>query len=400
MVWDVTADLDRFEEAIDWFLARTVISAGERRRISVRARHRAFWIAGVAELNVVQSVFDALGRAIENGEPLDDFKRRVRGRLTTAWGGDNPHRIETIFRNAVQSSYNAGRVRQMRDPVVLQHRPFWMYDAVLDARTSPICKPLDRTVLPADDPFWEDHTPPLHHRCRSSIRSLREEQARRHGISTTAPDVRAQEGFGRAPTDALDVPDELLPRADADPELVAELQRRARGALGEGPPGQPPSGPSWGDGPPPSDRQPPPWWMEARRRRGVVDDPNGAFNAAERTLANYLADDGNDVVAAKRGEQERRQFDALINPRRPGVDSRTEFKRVSRTRNPIRTLLNAVRDSVRRGGQARNLIADVRGTGMTREQVVVSFADLRRWSRGRLDYLRIVGDDFDDTWVL
>lgn len=399
MVWDVTADLDRFEEAIDWFAERTVIPAAERRRITARARRRAFWIAGVAQLNVVQDVFGEIRRSLERGEPYEAFQRRVRDRLATAWGGDNPHRIETILRNAVQSSYNAGRYQQMRDPAVLRVRPFWMFDAVLDSRTSPICKPLDQTVLAADDPFWETHTPPLHHRCRSSIRSLREEQARRRGIATTAPEVQAQEGFGRAPTDSLDVPDELLPRADADPELVAQLQGKARDVLGDGPPGQPPSGPSWGDGPPPSDRQPPPWWMEPRRKRGLIEDPDGLFDAAELRLASYLADDGNDVIAPKLGS-EGRKFDALINPGRPEVDARTEFKRVTRTRNPIRTLLNAVRDSVKRGGQAPNLIADVRGTGMTREQVVASLADLQRWSRGRLDYVRIVGDDFDDTWVL
>lgn len=401
MVWDVTADTERFEEAIDWFAARTVISAAERRRITARARHRAFWIAGVAQLSVVEDVFSEIRRSIERGEPYESFRARVRQRLTNAWGGDNPHRIETIFRNAVQGSYNAGRFRQMRDPAVLEHRPFWMFDAILDSRTSQICKPLDQTVLAASDPFWENHVPPLHHRCRSSIRSLRESQARRRGISTTPPSAQAQTGFGRAPTDSLDVPEELLPRADADPELVAQLQGKARDALGDGPPGQPPSGPSWGDGPPPSDRQPPPWWMEPRRKRGAVEDLKHDFEAPERALAAYLAEDGNNVFSAKRHQPDRdgrRKFDALINRGRHHVDPRTEFKQIRRTDDPASTVVNAARRSMGHGGQARNLIIDARGSGLSRANADAAVTDIRRNSGGRLDYLRIVGDDFDVTY--
>ncbi len=164
-MWTVTADLGRFSEALAHFLDRVVLTDVERKSIPKIARTRAFWVAGATQLETVQFVHDELTKSIERGTPFSEFKKAVSEKLTKAWGKENPARVETILRNAAQSSYNSGRWHQMRDPAVLKFRPFWMFDAVLDSRSSPICPPLDNTVLAADDPFWDSHLPPLHHRC-------------------------------------------------------------------------------------------------------------------------------------------------------------------------------------------------------------------------------------------
>ena len=225
MVWDVTADLGRFDEAIAWFLGRTAIP--EERQVSLRngARRRAFWIAGVAQLDIVQGVLNELTDAAAKGEPYEEFKKRVRSNLASAWGRDDPHRIETIFRNAIQTSYGRGRYVQMTEPAVKALRPFWMYDAILDTRTSAICQQRDRVVRPVDDTWWKHNYPPLHHRCRSTVRALRTEQALKRGITEQLPSSRAQAGFGSAPID--DELAEWRPEAtDYDPVLWAEFHKK------------------------------------------------------------------------------------------------------------------------------------------------------------------------------
>src|SRR5690606_14826431 len=199
MTWAVSADVERFDEALEWFLGRTILTDEQRRAIPARARARSFWIAGVAQLDVVQDVFDELDKAIANGEPFEEFRKRVQSKLTAAWGKEDPARIETIFRNAAQSSYNAGRWAQMTEPSVAEFRPFWMYDAIQDDRTTPLCKELDGTILHHQDAFWDTHIPPLHHSCRSSIRNLRRAEAERRGITTTRPDAPVPEGWGLSP---------------------------------------------------------------------------------------------------------------------------------------------------------------------------------------------------------
>lgn len=50
--------------------------------------------------------------------------------------------------------------------------PLLQFDAVLDSRTSPICKPLDLVIKPVDNPFWNTYYPPNHYRCRSTVKQL------------------------------------------------------------------------------------------------------------------------------------------------------------------------------------------------------------------------------------
>jgi hypothetical protein len=52
-----------------------------------------------------------------------------------------------------------------------------VYNAILDERTTKLCKTLDGTVKPIDDPFWEKFYPPNHHSCRSLATVVRSEFA-------------------------------------------------------------------------------------------------------------------------------------------------------------------------------------------------------------------------------
>lgn len=222
MAWNITADMRRFGEALAAFRRRVVMTPAAVRAMHVKGRQQAFWIAGAAQLNIVQEVVDQLDNAMAKGLPFSAFKKKMGETLARAWGKANPARVETIARNAIQRAYNVGRVRQMDEPAVKAFRPYRMFDAVLDSRTSTICKRLDQTILPADDPFWASHVPPLHHRCRSGIRSLRASEAQRRGIAPAAPSEKPQGGFGQAPGQ-LWKPDLKV----VDSELGKELRRKA-----------------------------------------------------------------------------------------------------------------------------------------------------------------------------
>jgi SPP1 gp7 family putative phage head morphogenesis protein len=189
----------QYSEAVEWFRQRVPMLEGEFASLDAAAKRKAFTVAGVAQLDMVHQVWQALDKALADGTTFEEFKATVGQRLAVAWGKPNPARLETIFRTNMQLAYGAGRYRQLTDPDVLETRPYWMYDAVLDSRTSSLCKRLDKTVLRHDDPFWKSHIPPLHHRCRSGLRSLTAEQAQARGVTISPPDEQASEGFGLAP---------------------------------------------------------------------------------------------------------------------------------------------------------------------------------------------------------
>lgn len=220
-----------FEQAIAWFRARVPMTPGAWRRLRGDARRQAWTVSNVARLDVVTQVWRAMERAIAEGRPLEDFQRDVAETLLEQWKGTsiNPAaRLETIFRTNVQSAYAAGRWQQMTDPDVLRARPYWQYDAVLDGRTTHLCRSLHGTILPADHDFWKTRYPPNHFGCRAGVRSLTRRQAERLGGETrNVPVLESMPGF-----DTIPQPGDWQPDLNKYPAAVVAAYQKA---LGGGP---------------------------------------------------------------------------------------------------------------------------------------------------------------------
>ena len=149
----ITADLTRFSEAEEKFNRRVPMTRADADALRRNAADQAFWISNVAEARVVQDVRDSLSRALRDGTPLEEWKKGIKEQLEEHWLSDHPTRLDTIFRNAAQTSYNRGRYLQMTHKAVLKTRPYWMLDTILDERTSSICRHLSSpkpVILPAD----------------------------------------------------------------------------------------------------------------------------------------------------------------------------------------------------------------------------------------------------------
>jgi SPP1 gp7 family putative phage head morphogenesis protein len=223
VTWSVTAEPLKFEEAVEWFGNRFPITDDIAEELGSYAGPRAWKIAGVAQLEIVQDVHDSLERAIANGIPFEEWQDEVEASLTKAWGRKDSPRMLTIFINSTQQSYGAGRWQQMQE--VKSLRPFGMYDSVLDDRTTPFCKAWDGVILPLDEFAERGACPQTHHRCRAGIRSLRASEVDRRGGVSKAPSEKAPEGWGAAPTTADWQPD----RSKYDPKIwnTFEAKREA-----------------------------------------------------------------------------------------------------------------------------------------------------------------------------
>lgn len=191
---------DRFLEAVAWFREKAPVLAERYKEIDAAARQRAFMVAGVAQIDVVASVWRALDVALATGSPFEEFRAAILPLVASAWRGSPqqvPARIETIFRTNTAGAYNAGRYQQATHPDTIRLRPIWRFDAVLDGRTSDICNACHGTTLPASHPWWRTHLSPLHHNCRSSFVTLRSGE-----ITLNPPDVAAAGTFGTPPGEA------------------------------------------------------------------------------------------------------------------------------------------------------------------------------------------------------
>ncbi len=166
--WDVS-----FTEAVEYFKEKLVLTPEEFKTLDAKARFRAFTVAKLTGLDAIERVKEKLAKAIEKGLTLKEWIEKMGedGILKiVGFHQSNPWYLETVFRTNIQSAYNAGRLMQFersKDKIKLLE-----YVAVEDSRTTQICRRLDGTRLPPDDPFWSIYTPPNHFRCRSSVRAI------------------------------------------------------------------------------------------------------------------------------------------------------------------------------------------------------------------------------------
>lgn len=195
----VTDNPVRFDEAIRAFRERVPMTRDEWDTLEADEQDFAFTVSAVAQADIVEQVWNALDSAIEHGDTLEDFKDSIRQALYDAWGEPDGARVETIFRTNVNQAYNDGREEIFSDPAVADERPIWRYELIADGDLCEICEECDGVILPADDPWWDEHRPIQHPRCRCSFAALTLEEARAEGYDgggDDGPDVQTADGFG------------------------------------------------------------------------------------------------------------------------------------------------------------------------------------------------------------
>lgn len=226
----VTDNPGQFKEAVQQLRKRLPVGDPAFRRLTQQQRERAFWVSGVAQADMVTDVLTGIDRAVREGTTLEDFRKDCLQGLVDSWGGEIPGRVATIFRTNVQTAYSAGRYQQLTDPVVRKARPYWQFRGVPDSRQSEICRVCNNVILPADDPWWSTHQPPLHYNCRSNITALAAREVDTEDLDDP-PAAEAQDGFGAPPTHGVEP---WRPDPDRYPPAVRDqlLRRMAEAHVG------------------------------------------------------------------------------------------------------------------------------------------------------------------------
>lgn len=144
---------------------------------------RAFTVAKVARLDLLQTIRDSLDDVIRSGGTFEMWQAKLRPELEKAgWWGRvedrsltgtddpvfiGPRRLRTIYQTNLRVSRAAGqwaRIQRAKDI-----RPFLRYVTVGDHRVRPQHKLWHNTVLRVDDPWWQEHFPPNGWNCRCSV---------------------------------------------------------------------------------------------------------------------------------------------------------------------------------------------------------------------------------------
>ncbi len=145
-----------FPEAVAFWEDKVPLSEEAFFNLSEEARRRAFTVTNVTKMEIITDVFDAVGRAIGEGQSLGQFKSSYKEMMTRrGWEGGSAWHAETIYRTNIQTGYAVGRHDQMRAST----REYWRYGAIVDAASRDEHSANHNRVYHRDHPFWQTWYP-------------------------------------------------------------------------------------------------------------------------------------------------------------------------------------------------------------------------------------------------
>lgn len=176
------------QSALDYWAGQLVIDKGTFLGLTDALRRCAFTVAGVTDLDLLQSIYLLIGEAIANGLSRDQFVAAVDGLFKAK--GLTPlakWHIELVYANNVRQAMNLMRYQQLvLNPAARRLTPYLMW-LVLHRNTRPEHLVMDEYVAAIDHEIWRMWWPPAGHNCGCYIASITRAKARRLGYLGSEP---------------------------------------------------------------------------------------------------------------------------------------------------------------------------------------------------------------------
>lgn len=177
-----------FAEAAERFARKIALPSSLFERLTAAARQRAFRIAGVNKLRLVQQARDLVEASIRDGTDWAEVRRELLKKFAAE--GEAPpklSRLRQMFQQNLHAAYSDQRREVLDDPNIVEAFPFRQYLTV--GNGVPLVNGVRAThaalhglVFEWDDPFWDAHTPPWDWGCRCTFVALTENQVRSKGV--------------------------------------------------------------------------------------------------------------------------------------------------------------------------------------------------------------------------
>lgn len=180
------------KEVLALFDKRTVMTKAEWLAASRRLKDNAFFIAGDKTRRLGSEIRDLLTEILRANKLEGDFIARLKELELSYTGGGKvaEYHARTVFRNAATRAFNEERLEALKGPNLRDGFPMVKYSAIMDSRTTDICKSLNQQVFNVNDPDLP--RPPNHHNCRSSLIPISAVEAREY--QQKAADIVARRG--------------------------------------------------------------------------------------------------------------------------------------------------------------------------------------------------------------
>ncbi len=216
----------QFQEQIEYLRQKTNLPKQSYKDITSRQHDRAFVVAGVMKMDLLNDLHNAVNKAVADGQSFQDFQNNFDDIIGKhGWLNDEDEkykawRARIIYKTNLSTSHAAGRYKQMTTPEMLKLRPYWRYrhNTIENPRIQH--EKWNNLVLLATDPFWKVNYTPNGYGCNCTVDAINERQLRAMGKTepdqAPAFDGGERSDFNSAPGDAW------FPDLDKYPEPIAK----------------------------------------------------------------------------------------------------------------------------------------------------------------------------------
>lgn len=155
-----------FDEAVDFFKNKVTLTPEQFALLVDAAKAKAFTIAAGVNDYILETIRDYVQLAQTEGLSLREFQTLAADVLEKAGvAARSPWYWETVYRTNLQTSYQAGRYKQMMNPAVKWARPYWRYISARIPTSRKSHTEKYSLIYPADHPFWDAWFPPNGFNC-------------------------------------------------------------------------------------------------------------------------------------------------------------------------------------------------------------------------------------------
>ena len=196
------------KEALDYFRGRDLRPGFSFRDVWLEEHAHAFTVAKAMEVDLLDDIRNEIDKAIAPGRTLRQFRKGLTPILRKrGWWGKkdrtdpktgktvraqlgSPRRLRTIYRSNLRAARAAGQwARAQRTK---KTHPYFLYELGPGKKHRDRHRAWAGTLLPVDDPWWDDHFPPNGWGCRCRVRQVSRAEAERRGGPTPRPPRNAR----------------------------------------------------------------------------------------------------------------------------------------------------------------------------------------------------------------
>lgn len=224
------------QDAIEWFGSKKLKPQFDYRDVYREEHAYAFVVAKVMQMDVLQSIYDELNKALKDGQTFQQFKNNLIPTLQKqGWWGEkeeldpytqkrrvvrlgNPRRLKTIYRVNTRTARAAGQWQRIER--TRKSHPYLVYELGASREHREQHVRWAGILLPSNDPFWQTHYPPNGWGCKCRVRQVSQREYERLKATgrylTEAPAINRKEWINKRSGEVHQVPEGIDPSFDTN----------------------------------------------------------------------------------------------------------------------------------------------------------------------------------------